>query len=48
MRYNSEWHRVKERILRRLTKATENNPTEAVQETLSFLPETKPPLIFRS
>ena len=44
MRYSSEWHRVRERILRKLSKATQDNPTEVVQEALSNLPETKTPL----
>lgn len=44
MRYNSDWQRVKERILERLHDAHQSNPTEGLREALSNLPDTKTPL----
>jgi hypothetical protein len=44
VRQNGDWHRVKERILRRLEEARQTNPADALQEALSNLPDTKVPL----
>ncbi len=44
MRYNADWQRVKERILERLQESHQNNPTDALRESLSNLPDTKIPL----
>jgi hypothetical protein len=44
MRYNPDWQRVKERILQRLRDAHQTNPTDALREGLSNLPDTKIPL----
>jgi len=44
MRYNSEWQRVKERILQRLQDARQSNSSEALREALSNMPDTKAPL----
>jgi len=46
MRYNADWQRVKERILQRLHDARQNNPSEALRESLSNLPDTKTPLTY--
>lgn len=43
MRYNSDWQRVKDRILKRMAQ-TRENPVEAVQDALSNLTDSKPPL----
>jgi len=44
MRYNADWQRVKEGILRRLTEARQANPSDAVREALSNLPDPKAPM----
>jgi DNA-binding PadR family transcriptional regulator len=44
VRHSSDWQRVKERILRRLKESRRANPTEAMREALSNLPDTKSPL----
>ncbi len=44
MRYNSDWSRVKERILHRLEEARQANPADALRDALSNLPDTKMPL----
>jgi len=44
VRHNGDWHRVKQRILRRLEEARQTNPGDALQEALSNLPDTKVPL----
>jgi hypothetical protein len=44
MRYNADWQRVKEGILRRLTEARQTNSSDAVQEALSNLPDSKTPM----
>lgn len=44
MRYNGDWQRVKERVLRRLDETRRRNPAEALREALSNLPDTKTPL----
>ena len=44
MRYNADWQRAKERILKRLQNAQESNPADALREALSNLPDTKAPL----
>ncbi len=44
MRYNGDWQRVKERVLRRLEEARQNNSADALREALSNLPDTKVPL----
>jgi DNA-binding MarR family transcriptional regulator len=41
MRYNSDWQRFKENILGGLTEARQTNPTEAIKEALSNLPDPK-------
>lgn len=44
MRYNSDWNRVKQRVLQRLEDARSANPADALKEALSNLPDTKIPL----
>lgn len=44
VRYSSDWNRVKERILRRLSEAQQTNPADALRDALSNLPDTKIPL----
>ncbi len=44
MRYSSDWQRVKERILEQLQEARQSNPSDALGEALSNLPDTKVPL----
>jgi hypothetical protein len=44
MRYSSDWQRFKESILGRLTEARQTNPTEAIKEALSNLPDPKTPM----
>ncbi|MCB9079862.1 MAG: hypothetical protein H6631_19835 [Anaerolineaceae bacterium] len=44
MRYNADWQRVKENILRRLQEARRANPGDALKDALSTLPDTKVPL----
>jgi hypothetical protein len=44
MRYNADWQRFKESILRRLTETRQINPTDAIQEALSSLPDPKTPM----
>jgi DNA-binding PadR family transcriptional regulator len=44
MRYSSDWHRVKQRVLQRLEESGQNNPADALREALSNLPDTKVPL----
>jgi DNA-binding PadR family transcriptional regulator len=46
MRYNADWQRVKERILQRLQDSRQSNPSEALRESLSNLPDTKTPLTY--
>ena len=41
MRYNADWQHVKERILARLQTAQESNSGDALQESLSNLPDAK-------
>jgi hypothetical protein len=41
MRYNADWQRAKERILKRLQNAQDSNPADALREALSNLPDTK-------
>jgi hypothetical protein len=40
----NDWLKVKQRVLRRLEEAQQNNPAEALGEALSNLPDTKIPL----
>jgi hypothetical protein len=44
MRYNSDWQRFKEGVLRRLTETRQANPTDAIREALSNLPDPKVPM----
>ena len=44
MRYNADWQRVKERILKRLQESHQSNSTDTLREALSNLPDTKIPL----
>lgn len=44
MRYNADWQRVKENILRRLQEARRANSGDALKDALSTLPDTKVPL----
>lgn len=46
MRYNSDWQRVKERILQRLEEARQTNPADALRDALSNLPDTKTPMTY--
>jgi len=46
MRYNADWQRVKERILRRLENARQSNSADALREALSNLPDSKVPLAY--
>ncbi|MDH3674783.1 MAG: hypothetical protein OES12_04740 [Anaerolineae bacterium] len=46
MRYNADWQRVKERILRRLEEARQTSPADALLESLSNLSESKSPLAY--
>ncbi len=46
MRYNSDWQRVKERILQRLEEARQTNTADALRDALSNLPDTKTPLTY--
>lgn len=46
IRYNSEWQRVKDRILQRLKDSHESSSADALGETLSNLSEAKSPLTY--
>lgn len=41
VRQNSDWQRIKQRILHRLEETRQNNPVDAVREALTNLPDTK-------
>lgn len=46
VRNSEEWRLVRDRIRRRLREAREGNPTRALQDALSRLPEAKTPLSY--